>query len=77
MRRFTQGFLTTSAILVLLVNLALILAYGHQFYACTGLCLAPGIGLSWGSFVVLNLVVIGTLLLLWMAIRLWVKSERH
>jgi|GEM_PF-5278208 len=34
MRRFGRAFLTTSAVLVLLVNLVAIILYGRQFYAC-------------------------------------------
>lgn len=76
MQRFGRAFLTVSAILTLLVNLLVILLYGRQFYACPdtngssrSLCNeAVNVAINYRPIILLNAIVIGTLLMLWLAV---------
>ncbi|QQG49638.1 MAG: hypothetical protein HZB70_02445 [Candidatus Berkelbacteria bacterium] len=82
MRRLGRVFLTTSAVLVLLVNLIMILLYGKQFYACSesfvveNFCGGPGVASPYLPILLLNLVVIGTIILCWLAVHYYVKTHR-
>ncbi len=77
MRKFGQAFLTTSAVILLLANLIIILLYGRQFYACVdssgiasgGFCGSGGQPAMTSQMVWLNIFVIFVLVLVWLAIR--------
>lgn len=80
MRKFGRAFLTTAAIILLLINLVVIIMYGRQFYACvdssgttTGGFCSPEADISIPSVFLLNIVVILVFVLVWLAIR----SYRH
>jgi hypothetical protein len=81
MRRFARAFLTTSAILVLAANLVMIMAYGRQFYACSEAVAKASVCVSdeprYLPFLVLNLIAVGTLAFIWLAIRAWVRAHRR
>lgn len=80
MKKFGRAFLTTSAVILLLTNLVVILLYGRQFYACidnTGVssgsfCASEGSSAA-GPIVWLNLIIVLVFVLIWFAIR----SYRH
>jgi len=82
MRRFGRYFLTTAAIIILLVNLVVILLYGRQFYACPNVnglsnaaqsfCQDPE--LTGGSLGAMNLVLLLTFGLVWFGV---VSYRRH
>ncbi len=82
MRRFGRAFLTTAAILVLLVNLVVIIVYGRQFYACSGgtqspssLCIPEQTSAFPGSLWTLNLVLLATFVLVWLGVLVY--RRRH
>ncbi len=85
-RRFGKAFLTTSAVLVLFINLVMILLYGRQFYACPSLGVDAGAALyrcggiepaatNHLAIGLLNLIVIGLLVAIWFSVRFYIK--RH
>lgn len=76
MRKFSRAFLTTSAVILLLVNLVIILLYGRQFYACvdqtgdiSGNFCSPSPESATPSMILLNIIVIFVFVLIWLAIR--------
>lgn len=84
MKRFAKAFLTVSVGLILLINLGLILLYGRQFYACsnqaTSSCLAlqkKNWLLRYQEPLLINGIVVGTLLLLWVSGRSILVQERR
>lgn len=82
MKRFAAAFLTTSAILIVLLNLVLILIYGRQFQACSGWsgllqCNPTATESLRFELTLVNLIVLVTLALLWWAIRVYIRLARR
>lgn len=77
MRRFGRAFLTTAAVLILLVNLVVILLYGRQFYACPSSsgCDLKSVGSLSVTLPVLNIILASTFLLVWLAVMTY--RRRH
>lgn len=85
MRRLGKAFLTTSAVLVLVINLVMILLYGKQFYACveggslegnTTFCDVTQTGSPYLPILLLNAVVIAVIVLIWLAVRYYLRQHR-
>lgn len=70
MRRLIQSYLTISAVIILLANLALIILYGRQFnfraaeqFGCTGTaCNSQTFS---NDFLVANIILAGLLIVIW------------